>query len=336
MSNATLNINDLNQQVDLVNRSYTAAKMDPLQNVMRNSGLVRTETVAKNSGLVRRFAEIIVSTAYFGEGTSGSPATQAKFQTGYEKDLIIDQHDYAISIDRQLRLGAKNPEIIQKLTQFSGAGFAEIDLVLAHRLGFGASTTYVNSRGITKDITVGDGLALLSASHTLTGSSATYTNIVTGNPQFSKGAYSLAKRIAVENTIDNLGQKMTVEYDRIITTDDEETVVAVKELSNATADVTSSNASTYNAYSGLTHVISKRIATTAIGGVDTTKKKYWFLGSSQLSPIVLGMMSEPYIKTPRDGNNGEDISTENWNYVGFADWGTCIPSPRGIIGSLAV
>ena len=336
MSNAVLNINELNAQVDLVNRTYNVSKMDPLQNVMRNSGIVRTETVARNSGLVRRFAEMIVATGYFGEGASGSPATQAKYQQGYEKDLIIDQHDLSISIDRQLRLGAKNPEIIQKLTQFASAGYNEIDLVLAHRLGFGTSTTYTTSRGQVKDWTGGDGLAVFSASHTLTGSASTWTNIVTGNPQFSKGSYSLAKRIAVENTIDNLGQKMTVEYDRIITTDDEETVIAVKELSNATADVTSSNAGTYNVYSGLTHIISKRIATTAVGAVDTTKKKYWFLGSSQLAPIVLGMMTEPYINPPKSGNNGEDIETENWNYVGFADWGTAVPSGRGLIGSFAV
>ena len=115
----TLNIASLPQQIDLVNRVYNASKLDPLKNVMLNSGLVRKETIAGNSGLVRRFSEIIVSTAYFGEGASGAPAQQARFQIGYEKDLIIDQHDYAISIDRQLRLGGKNPEIIQKLTSFA-------------------------------------------------------------------------------------------------------------------------------------------------------------------------------------------------------------------------
>lgn len=333
MSNATLNVTELNQQVDLVNRMYVAAKLDPLENVMLNSGIVRKEPVAKNSGLVRRFAEIIVADAYFGEGTSGAPATQAKYQVGYEKDLVIDQHDLALSIDRQLRLGAKNPEIIQKLTNFAQAGFAEIDLVLSHRLGFGWSTSYVNSRGFTKDLTCGDGLALISTAHTLTGSASTYSNQVPNNPQFSKGAYTAAKKIAVENTIDNLGQKMAVVYDKVITTDDEDTVIAVKELANATADVNSNNAGTFNVYRGISHVVAPRIATNAKGGVDSTKRKYWFIGSSQLQPIIYGEMSAPAISTPRDGNNGEDIQTGNWNYVGFADWGTAVASPRGIIGS---
>ena len=333
MSNATLNVTELNQQVDLVTRAYTASKMDPLQNVMLNSWLVRKESIAKNSWLVRRFAEMIVTTAYFGEWTSWAPATQAKYQLWYEKDLFVDQHDLAISIDRQLRLGAKNPEIIQKLTSLWEAWYAEVDLALAHRLAFAWSTSYVNSRWFTKDLTCWDGLALISASHTLTGSASTYSNQIPNNPQFSKGAYTAAKKIAVENTLDNLGQKMAIDYDRIITTDDEDTVIAVKELSNATADINSSNAWTYNVYSKLKHIVAPRIATTSAGWVDTTKAKYWFIGSSMLQPIIYGEMTAPNISTPRDWNNGEDIMTGNWNYVWFADWGTTVASPRWIIGS---
>lgn len=333
MSNATLNITELPQQIDLVNRTYNVSKLDPLTNVMLNSGIVRKETIAKNSWLSRRFAEIIVSTAYFGEWVSWSPATQSKYQVWYEKDLIIDQHDLAMSIDRQLRLWAKNPEIIQKLTNFASAWFSEIDLVLSHRLGFAWSTSYVNWRGFTKDLTCWDGLAFISTVHTLTGSASTYSNQVPNNPQFSKGAYTAAKKIAVENTIDNLGQKMTIDYDRVITTDDEDTIIAVKELSNATADITSSNAGTYNAYKWITHIIAPRIATDKNGAVDTTKRKYWFLGSSMVQPIIYCEMTAPSISTPRDWNNGEDIQTGNWNYVWFADWGVSIASARWVIWS---
>jgi hypothetical protein len=34
------------------------------------------------------------------------------------------------------------------------------------------------------------------------------------------------------------------------------------------------------------------------------------------------------MKTPRDGNNGEDAMTENWNFATFARWGICVASPR--------
>jgi tRNA splicing endonuclease len=107
---------------------------------------------------------------------------------------------------------------------------------------------------------------LISASHTLTGSSDTYSNQVPQNPQFSKGAYTAAKKIAVENTIDNLGQKMALDYNILVTTDDEDTIITAKELFNATADVTSSNAGTYNVYkTNSKHVIAPRIATDANG-----------------------------------------------------------------------
>lgn len=333
MSNATINTSDLNQLVDLVNRSFIATQGNQMENAMMMSGVVRKEPVAQGTGLVRRFAENIARTSYSGQGVEGAPATQALFQYGYEKDLQIQQHDLAISITQLMRMGGKDAQIIKDLTDLGGTGFREIDLALANRLTFGWSTSYVNSRGFTQDLTCGDGLALFSAVHTLTGSASTYSNIVPNNPQFSKGAYTAAKKIAVENTLDNLGEKMAIDYNKIITTDDEDTCVAVKELVNATADITSSNAGTYNVYKGINHIVEPRIATTAIGGVDTTKRKYWFVGSSDLQPIIYGEMAAPFIKTPRDGNNGEDAMTANWNFVLWAYWGICVASPRGIIGS---
>lgn len=333
MSAANINTSSLNQLVDLVNRSFLASQGNQLDNVMLNSGVVRKETVGAGSGLVRRFAESVARTSYTGEGAEGAPATQAIFQYGYEKDLVIEQHDLAISITKMMRIGGKDQQIIRDLTDLGGAGYREIDLVLSHRLGFGFSTTYTNSRGYLKDISCGDALALFSAVHKLTGSASTFSNIVPNNPQFSKGGYTAAKKIAVENTLNNLGEKMALDYDIVVTTDDEDTIIAVKELSNATADITSSNAGTYNVYKGLKHVIAPRIATTAVGAVDTTKRKYWFLGSSQLQPIIYGELEAPYMKTPRDGNNGEDAMTENWNFVSFSRFGTAVASPRGVIGS---
>jgi hypothetical protein len=333
MSAANINTSSLNQLVDLVNRSFLASQGNQLDNVMLNSGVVRKETIPQWTGLARRFAESIAITSYSWEGVEGSSATQAIFQYGYEKDLEIDQHDLAISITLKMRTGGKDQEIIRKLTDLWWAGYREIDLNLSHRLGFAWSTSYVNSRWFTKDLTCGDGLALISTAHTLTGSASTYSNQIPNNPQFSKGAYTAAKKIAVENTLNNIGEKMALDYNIVITTDDEDTIIAVKELSNATADITSSNAGTYNVYKGLKHVIAPRIATTAIGWVDTTKRKYWFLWTSDIQPIIFGELTAPFIKTPRDGNNGEDAMSGNWNFVTFSFNWIVTPSPRGIIWS---
>jgi len=38
------------------------------------------------------------------------------------------------------------------------------------------------------------------------------------------------------------------------------------------------------------------------------------------SDFYLCVLNEPYVKTPRDGNNGEDFLSENWNYMAVADY----------------
>ncbi|MFK5283362.1 hypothetical protein ACI3PL_27690, partial [Lacticaseibacillus paracasei] len=81
----------------------------------------------------------------------------------------------------------------------------------------------------------------------------------------------------------------------------------------------SSNSGTQNVYkSKYTHVIVPRIATTATGAPDTTKRKYWFLAASDASDFYYCPLVAPYIKAPSDGNNGESFASENWSYMAAA------------------
>ena len=181
---------------------------------------------------------------------------------------------------------------------------------------------------------MGDDLALISAVHTLTGSATTYSNQITGNPQFSKGALETAEQSFVEETFDNLGVKMEITPDTIITTDDPNTIHQVRELLNAEANVDTSNSATFNVYkNAYKHVKGGRIATTAAGGVDTSKRKYWFLAASRQSDFYYCELEAPYLKTPQDGNNGEEFSSENWNYLAAATYGIAIVTGRWIKGS---
>ena len=335
MSTATINTSTYPQFTDLIQRSFVTAPTSQLDNVMMNSGIVRKETISANSGGVRRFAQTVISSPYTKQGTEGGPAGQLKPQYGYEKDLIVDKHDGGISITYEERNLGKNPDIINQLVGLAPKAYAEIDLDLAHRLTFAWSTSYTNSAGISKDLTCGDGLALISTVHTLTGSPTTFSNQVANNPAFSKSSLISALNTAVENTYDNLGNKMAIEYDTLLVPDNHSTIVAAKELINATADITSANANTYNAFGGsyLKLVVCPRIATTTTGGVDTTKKTYWFLASSKAKPIIYGEAVAPQLSAPRDGNNGEDASTGNWNWYVRSIYGVAVPSPIGIIGS---
>lgn len=56
----------------------------------------------------------------------------------------------------------------------------------------------------------------------------------------------------------------------------------------------------------------------------TPKAKYWFLADSRNSSFYLCILNQPYLKTPSDGNNGEEFASENWNFLAAADIGMTI------------
>jgi hypothetical protein len=337
MSSTTINGLSMPQFLDSLNRAFTTVKPDPLDDIMLNSPMVRKESIPLGTGATRVFTERLSTDQYASQGVSGAPAKQARVQYGYEKALSVEQHDKSVSIDPQTRLLGKYQEIIAEVTNLVPAGRREIDLALAHRFSFATATSYGNSGGATVDTTGADGLPMLSAVHPTSGSPRTWSNIVPGNPQFSKAALTVGLKVGVENTMDNLGQKLQADYNVILTTDDPDTVIAVKELVNATANVDSNNAGTFNYFgNGFKHIMSKRIATDKDGFRDSTKSKYWFLISPTFAPIVYGEAMAPTAFTPAVGNNGVDFMTQNWNYLVQAQWGICMPSARGIIGSTPV
>lgn len=324
----TINTGSLPQFTDLVKRSFLDGLKSLNQN-MRNSGLVNEESMPLNTGLFKRYAERLTRPEYGSYRAEGDAAAQALIQYGYEKDLGVYTIALAVSITELMRLGGKNQEVIDSVTSISEVIPNSIDLDLSHRITFCTATSYTDRDGRTIDVTMGDGLAAASASHTLTGSATTYSTVITGNPQFSKGALETAEKSFVENTYNNLGEKMALKPNTILTTDDPNTINQVRELMNATADVSTSNAGTFNVYKNkYRHVVAPRIATTAAGATDSTKAKYWALAASDASDLQLTILQDATLSTPMDGNNGEDIATGNWNYVVRGVYGICMVTAR--------
>lgn len=205
-----------------------------------------------------------------------------------------------VSITKIMRVAGKNREIQDKVTSLVTVCPNRMDLDLSHRLTYAWSTSYTDKDGDTVDTTTGDGLALINSAHTLTGSATTYSTQITGNPAFSKASLIVAERSFTEETYNNLGEKMAMKPDEIITTDDPSTIYEVKELLNATADVDTSNEGTFNVYQNkYKHTVAPRIATTANGAVDTTKRGYWFLACSSASDFYLSTLLEAYLKSPK-------------------------------------
>jgi hypothetical protein len=301
--------------------------------VMKNSGVVILDTIPMNSGDSKRFAERITTDQYASVRAEGAVADAGAVQYGYEKDAQVYTIAKTVSITKRMRVAGKDRAILDEITNLSEVCPNTQELDLSHRLTFAWSTSYTY-KGTSRDLTTGDSVALISSAHTLTGSATTYSNQITGNPAFSKGALETAEKSFVENSFDNLGVKIAITPSTIITTDDPNTVNEVRQLLNATADVNSSNSGTTNVYkSKYKHVANPRIATDSNGGVDSTKAKYWFLASERASDFYLCELETPYVKSPRDGNNGEDFASENWNYLAAATYLISIVTGRWIRGS---
>lgn len=322
MAAIQINTNSLPQLTDLVTYTFQEA-LEPLNQTMRRSGFVIEEPMALHTGEFKNFTENIDRNQYAGVRPEGGVAPESKVQFGYQKIAQIYTLADQISITRIMRDAGKDQDIIRRLVNLAQMIPNTIDLDLAHNLTFAWDSSYIRTAGYTTttvDVTVGDGFPLIYPAHTLTGSPTTYSNQIPGNPSFSKGALEAAENLFVTQTFDNFGIKMLMDPDCIITTDDPNTINQVRELMFATANVDSSNAGTFNVYHDkYTHVIVSRLATDGSGAIDTSKKGYWFLASKRDSQFKLSVLAEPYLKTPMDGNNGEEFSSENWNYLTGAE-----------------
>jgi hypothetical protein len=326
----TMNSNTLPQYTDLIRRNFKKTQ-ELMPRIMLTSGMVVKDPMAMNTGEFKRYAERLHIDQYATTRDEGDTSNQATVVYGYEKDLQIRTISKEISITERMRSAGKDQDIIDSITKLSNTCLDTIDLDLTHRLTFAHDTSYTDIKGDTVTTTVGDGLAWASAAHTLTGSATTYNNIITGNPQFSKGALENAKKLAVEESYNNLGEKVTINCDILFSTDDENTCNQIKELLNSTADVSSDNSGSFNVYSNaLRHVKLPRLATTALGAIDSNKTKFWGIFSSSESDFYYSELKAPYLKTPMDGNNGEDFSSENWNYLAAATYGITVVTGRAL------
>lgn len=291
---------------------------------MRQSGLFREMAIPANAGNTREFSEIDGQEYARTKGESDQ-AARASVQQGYSKTMTMKRVALDIGISYEMRTQNKYPEVIQRLTGLGRQIANRLDLDLAHRISFAASTTYTDMDGNTIDIALGDTLALASTAHTVRGASTTFRNILSGNPRLSKGALEGMERLVTEETINQFGEKMVMPFDILWTTDDPNTVNTAKEYLQSTADVEGANSGVKNVYmSKYRHVVLPRVATLASGLVDTTKRYYWGLASSQYTTANLGIWEEPHIKTPANLNAGEDFATDDWNYGSRGGYGIAI------------
>jgi hypothetical protein len=290
--------------------------MDSVPMVMRGSGMYRIDAVPQNAGNTREYTEIDLEN-YAKKKGQGDQAERARVQQGYSKIATLKRIALDIGITYEMRTQNKYTDVVARLTNLGALAARRMELDLSHRITFGGSTSYVDMDGDTVDITVGDGLALFSAVHTVRGSTTTYRNALAGNAAFSASSLEGMESLVVEETINQFGEKVAIPHDILWSADDPNTVNTImKELNSSASTTVEENAGVVNVNRGkYRHIILPLVATDNVGAVDGTKATYWGLASSMMSSAYLGIHEEPRLKTPPvDGNSAEEFSTDDWNF----------------------
>ena len=262
----------------------------------------------------------------------------SKGEAGLGYDITISPTRFGIELDITYEYDHwnKEPQLASFLKETAEYCPERYDIDLTHRLTFGSATSYVNMDGTTVSTTVGDGLALFSASHTLKHSTTEYTNIVDGAPRLSTGGLTLARDLANTELFDNFGTPIKKMFNTLITSWDEATCVDARELLESNTNVDQNNPNVINVnLRTLRHVKLHNLDTTAVGAQDTTKSKYWFLaaigGGKKSSWEAYVKVWEPNHLAPIEVDGHRDIKS-----VGSRmSYGIGVLSGKGIIACFA-
>ena len=289
---------------------------------VRQSNLLTTEHSSMDGFTFARRKE--EGDDYFQENpTQNYAKTMTKYRVGKQATITWEMRKYD-----------KYREISRVLMGLGADSAQRMELDLTHRLTFATATAYTDFDGISVTTTVGDGLALLSTAHTVTGSSTTFRNRVANNPAFSRSGLEAAETLFATQMIDSNASKIVVRPDTIITAQDPSTENTVREFLNSTASLATSNSGNVNVYQGkYRHLVLPYLATTSTGARDSTKEALWYLAALSHTDAVLEISEMPHMIAPSPGGNGEDFDNDDWKFKGSAAYGIEIIDPKWIVGS---
>lgn len=308
------------------------------------SKLFQIDDVGLNSGEHRLYQEFDEDT-FSSWKPQGQNTAKGRAGVGYEKQATVRRFGKEIDITEEMRKFNKYPEVINKLHSLIHYPQQRLELDLTHRITFSNATSYTDMDGVTKDITVGDGLALASATHLLKFSPLTYSNLVSGNPAFSRSGLESAELIASTQVVNNFGEKRVKNFNTIFSADNPAVENAVRELLNSTASVEDEkNSGVVNVYKAkYDYVKLPYLASTATGAYDSTKKGWWGIVAtgtkgnfaSGVWQAYLAIWERPFLKSPSSTNNLQDDHADIWTYGVRDSHDTAIVSGQGFIISMA-
>jgi hypothetical protein len=321
---------------DLVNRNFVSVGgfIVPVA-----KQLFMTDTMGIGEGELKLLQEYDTTT-YARAKAQGADAKKAAFGIGYYITIRAKRIGMESEITWEMRRYNKKQEVMASIQSLPYFCPQRVELDLTHTLTFCSSTSMVDMDGNTRDLTVGDGLALASSVHTLKFSTLTYSNIVTGGPLFSKGALESAELLTTTDILSNFGEKRVMDFNRIVTGNNPTVVNAVKQFLRSTSDNTQNNPGVINVNQDkYTHVILPQLATTATGAIDSTKKNWWFLAA--IGGGFRGWQAwyvewEAMNLIPSTSGNGVDVHKDVWYFNVRQAYNIGVVSARGLIASLPV
>lgn len=291
------------------------------------------EEVPAGNGNTKLIKEYDVET-FASSKPEGANAVRTQPLIGYNVTMTARRFAKEIIVTYEARQDNRYREVYNDLISLAHFIPNRLELDLSHVIGFGTATSYTDMDGETVSTAQGDSLALFSAVHTLSGSSTTYSNIIIGNPAFSRGGVEIAEGLMVTDIYSNYGEQRRMDFDVIFSTDDPTTCNDIKQFLESTADVDQNNPSVVNVYyRKYRHVMLPWLDTTAAGVKDSTKSRYWGVVATGMVrwQAYLGMWEPSNLKYPTPNGNGEDVHNDNWTFGCRGRRGIRSVSGRGIM-----
>ncbi len=317
--------------VDIVDIMWIDRLDTPRSRHMYESGIFKIQDIGAGEGEKKLYDEIDRE-EYASRITEGGTADKVLAQQGYSKYMYSGTYGKDALTTYQFRTKNKFSKVIAKVQNIFDLPLNTLELNMNHRLTFATSTSYVDKDNDTIDVSMGDGLALASTSHTVSGSAATYRTILANNPRVSTTGLAAMEKMARENSINIFGQKIPdPKLDVLWTTDDPTDMNTVMEFLTSVGSTTNDKSSAVNNVNKgkYRHVYLPLVPTTAAGEVDTNKQYYWGLCSTTDFHGYVGFWRRPTLIGPFEQEDG----SENVLTGARADWGITIVVARGFFMS---
>jgi hypothetical protein len=213
--------------------------------------------------------------------SEGGDAYKGTPKQGYNK--TFNQTEIALQADvtKQMRMFDKYDEIMMRMREMKRSAVRRFEMDIAALLSYAWSTSFTNIDGETVTVSTPDGLAMISASHTVRGTSDTWSNQLTGN-------HAPISQPTLENLLqlfngfldDADGRSVPVAATHIITGDHVPTVHEVKRILMSVQESGSAN-NDINVNKGiLQHIVVPFLDFThATEARDSTKARYCFVAN---------------------------------------------------------